>query len=33
VWLLLLQPYVLFEIFYKLAVMFLLYQIWQSVKR
>jgi hypothetical protein len=28
-----LQPFVLFELFYKLAVLFLLYQIWQGVKR
>ena len=28
-----LQPFVLLELFYKFAVVFLLYQIWQEVKR
>lgn len=27
------QPFVLLELFYKFAVLFMLYQIWQELKR
>jgi hypothetical protein len=33
VWQMWLQPFVLFDVFYKLAVLFLLYQIWQALRR
>jgi hypothetical protein len=32
-WQMWLQPLVLLDVFYKLAVLFLLYQIWQALRR
>ena len=32
-WMWWLQPFVLLELFYKFAVLFMLFQIWQELKR